>query len=97
MFEPLNARSNEEVRRLLKPLSPDLRARLVGAMQSIESALEPDAGTTSGSRRWLRRSCPQRQNSVLASKLGYAAPPIAARQHVYSSPALAAPRGILPG
>src|SRR5437762_12754338 len=97
MFETLNDRWNVEVRRLLKQLPPDRQARLVDAMQSIEAALEPVAGTTNGSKRWLRRSCPQRQNSVLSSRLGYAAPPIAGRQHVYSAPALAAPRGILPG
>jgi len=45
-FEPLNARSNEEVRQLLKPLSPDLQARLVGAMRWIESALEPNAAAS---------------------------------------------------
>jgi len=39
----------------------------------------------------------QRQNSVLASRLGYTAPPIVGRQHVYSAPALGTVRGILPG
>ena len=45
-FEPLNARSNEEVRHLLKPLSPDLQGRVVDAMRWIEAALEPTAAAS---------------------------------------------------
>ena len=52
-FEPLNARSNEEVRQLLKPLSPDLQTGVVHAMQRIETALEP---TAAASGRYLLRT-----------------------------------------
>jgi len=45
-FEPLNARSNEEVRHLLRPLSPVLQARVVDAMRWIEAALEPTAAAS---------------------------------------------------
>jgi DNA-binding MarR family transcriptional regulator/GNAT superfamily N-acetyltransferase len=45
-FEPLNARSNEEVRQLLKPLTPALQTGVVHAMQRIEAALEPTAAAS---------------------------------------------------
>src|SRR5882672_4786734 len=45
-FEPLNARSNEEVRHLLKPLSPHLQTRVVDAMRRIEAGLEPNAAAS---------------------------------------------------
>jgi len=45
-FEPLNARSNQEVRHLLKPLSPDRQTRVVDAMRWIEAALEPTAAAS---------------------------------------------------
>jgi len=45
-FEPLNARSDEEVRHLLKPLSPHLQTRVVDAMRRIEAGLEPNAAAS---------------------------------------------------
>ena len=42
-FELLNARSDEEIRRMLVALGPAEQARLLGAMQAIEGILEPGA------------------------------------------------------
>jgi DNA-binding MarR family transcriptional regulator/predicted N-acetyltransferase YhbS len=42
-FAPLDARSNEEVRRLLAAVAGADRARLLNAMRTIEAALEPAA------------------------------------------------------
>jgi DNA-binding MarR family transcriptional regulator/N-acetylglutamate synthase-like GNAT family acetyltransferase len=39
-FEPLDARQNAQVRRLLAPVSPDAQGQLLRAMESIEHALE---------------------------------------------------------
>jgi DNA-binding MarR family transcriptional regulator/GNAT superfamily N-acetyltransferase len=43
-FAPLDARSNEEMRRLLGGLAPSDLARLLRAMKTIEEVLEPDHG-----------------------------------------------------
>ena len=45
-FAPLDARSSQQVRRLLDALSPDRRHELLRSMRAIESALEPPAAPT---------------------------------------------------
>jgi DNA-binding MarR family transcriptional regulator/ribosomal protein S18 acetylase RimI-like enzyme len=42
-FEPLDARSDEEVRRLLGTAGPDDLSRLLGGMRTIEEVLDPKA------------------------------------------------------
>jgi DNA-binding MarR family transcriptional regulator/GNAT superfamily N-acetyltransferase len=46
VFEPLNARSNEQVRSILSELSPARQADLLHSMQTVESLLGPGTGTT---------------------------------------------------
>jgi len=47
-FEPLHARSNEEVAAMLNKLTTDSQGRLLQAMQSIEHALSPSTGPAIG-------------------------------------------------
>src|SRR5437763_7105017 len=44
-FEPLDARSNDETRRLLQPIAPADVTRLLQAMRTIEGVLEPGERT----------------------------------------------------
>jgi DNA-binding MarR family transcriptional regulator/GNAT superfamily N-acetyltransferase len=44
VFEPLNARSDEQVRGILSKLSPAMRDDLLHAMQTVESVLSPGTG-----------------------------------------------------
>lgn len=46
LFETLNARSDEQVRTLLSKLSPAHQGHLLHAMQTVQSLLSPDPGTT---------------------------------------------------
>ncbi len=53
VFEPLNARSEEQVREILSKLSPAKQADLLQSMQTVESILNP--GTKSATSYVLRR------------------------------------------
>jgi DNA-binding MarR family transcriptional regulator/GNAT superfamily N-acetyltransferase len=47
VFEPLNARSDEQVRSILSKLSPARQDDLLHSMQTVESVLSPGTGTPS--------------------------------------------------
>lgn len=57
-FEPLNARSAEQVRTILTPLSPTQQGNLVNAMRIIESTLNPSTETNRPSAYLLRQHRP---------------------------------------
>jgi DNA-binding MarR family transcriptional regulator/GNAT superfamily N-acetyltransferase len=46
VFEPLNARSDQQVRDILSKLSPGKQADLLHSMQTVESVLNPETKTT---------------------------------------------------
>jgi len=46
VFEPLNARSDQQVRDILSKLSPAKQSDLLHSMQTVESVLNPGAATT---------------------------------------------------
>ncbi|MGA9307775.1 MAG: helix-turn-helix domain-containing GNAT family N-acetyltransferase [Candidatus Sulfotelmatobacter sp.] len=56
VFEPLNARSEQEVRAILGKLSPVRQDDLLHSMQTVESLLSPGAG--SATPYVLRQHCP---------------------------------------